>query len=44
MPPTFVPLQHLCDVPGLQVPDVDLAIFASANNVMATSSSTESGH
>ena len=36
MPPTFVALQYLCDVSRLQVPDVDLGIFASANNVLAT--------
>ena len=35
MPPTFVTLQYLCDAPRLQVPDVDLGIFASANNVLA---------
>jgi hypothetical protein len=43
MPPTFVALQDLCNTPRLQVPDVDFAIFASANNVVAIGSA-ESGH
>lgn len=42
IPPTFVALKYLCDTPRLQVPDVDFAIFASANNVVAISSA-ESG-
>ena len=44
MPPTFVALQYLCDTPRLQVPDVDFAIFASANNIVAVVSSAESGY
>ena len=43
MPPTFVALQYLYDAPRLQVPDVDLGILASANNVLATCIA-ESGH
>jgi hypothetical protein len=43
MPPTFVALQYLCDTSRLQVPDVDFAIFASANNAVAIRSA-ESGH